>query len=160
MHVLQLRVQIGQLASSAAIAVRLLRLLDVGVELDEGVGACSRVDLVAKLAVELAGNVLQEGEGRFLAELSVAEGEKARLLLNEIAKTSKSRGLEINKDEEHFAYLNHDKYQVQSLKICQDYGTCDSADFLFLFFTILTLPGSIFASGFDFTCAKYSAVPA
>ena len=160
MHVLQLRVQIGQLASSAAIAVRLLRLLDVGVELDEGVGACRRVDLVAKLAVELAGNVLQEGEGRFLAELSVAEGEKARLLLNEIAKTSKSRGLEINKDEEHLAYLNHDKYQVQSLKICQDYGTCDSADFLFLFFTILTLPGSIFASGFDFTCAKYSAVPA
>lgn len=42
---------------------------------------------MAELAVKLPGNVLQEGEGRLLAELSVAEREKAGLLLYKVAET-------------------------------------------------------------------------
>ena len=69
------------MAPPAAVSVSFFRLLDVGVELDEGVGTGGRVDLVAELTVELPGNILQEGEGRLLAELFVAEGEETGLLL-------------------------------------------------------------------------------
>ena len=83
---MELVVEIVEVPPAPCVTVRLLRLLDVGVKLDEAVWPRGGVDLVAILTVKLSGEVIQKTVSLFFAELSLRQSEEARLLLNDIAK--------------------------------------------------------------------------
>ena len=83
---MELVVEIVEVPPAPCVTVRLLRLLDVGVKLDEAVWPRGGVDLVAILTVKLGGKVIQKTVSLFFAELSLRQSEEARLLLNDIAK--------------------------------------------------------------------------
>jgi hypothetical protein len=61
----------------------------VPTELDEGVGTRCRVDPVGELGVELLRQVLQERVGQLLVEVSVAQREKACILLDDVTGSKK-----------------------------------------------------------------------
>ena len=55
-------------------------------EFDEWIRPRGCVDLVAELGVELLREVLEEGVGQLLVEVSITQGQEARVLLDYVTE--------------------------------------------------------------------------
>ena len=64
-------------------------LLDVGVELDEGVGPRRRADPLAVQAVKLLREVLEEAVGELAVEVAFAQRQETHVLLDDVAARSR-----------------------------------------------------------------------